>query len=55
VFYRKGHDNSNVLLKCLLNGKEARLPLPTDNFPYYKWADFRQFYLNRCQSVPAEK
>ena len=51
IFYRKGNDNGNVLLKCLLNGKEATLPLPTDNFPYYKYSDFRQFYLNRCQSV----
>ena len=51
IFYRKGNDNANVLLKCLLNGKEATLPLPTDNFPYYKYSDFRQFYLNRCQSV----
>ena len=51
IFYRKGNDNASVLLKCLLNGKEATLPLPTDNFPYYKYSDFRQFYLNRCQSV----
>ncbi len=51
IFYRKGNDNANVLLKCLLNGKEATLPLPTDNFPYYKYSEFRQFYLNRCQSV----
>jgi len=54
IFYRKGHSNEDILLKCLLNGREASLPLPTDNYPYYKWSDFRQFYLARCQSVTSK-
>ena len=47
VFYRskKGGD---ILVKCLLNGTEASLPVPTDSYPYYKWNDFRQFYQARC-------
>jgi hypothetical protein len=49
VFYRKGRSNDDVLVKCLLNGREAALPVPTDSYPYYKWSDFRQFYLARCQ------
>lgn len=53
IFYRRGKSNSDVLVKCLLNGKEASLPVPTTNYPYYKWSDFRQFYLTRCQSVPS--
>lgn len=40
VFYtsRSGGD---VLFKLLHNGEEARLPLQTDNWPYYRWEDFK--------------
>ena len=51
IFYRKGKNNEDVLVKCLLNGKEASLPVPTDSYPYYKWSDFRQFYTARCNSI----
>ena len=41
--------NSNdILVKCLLNGLEATLPLPADNYPYYKWSDFKKFFTERC-------
>jgi hypothetical protein len=49
VFYR-GKKGQDILVKCLLNGSEASLPLPTDNFPYYKWDDFKKFYTDRCNS-----
>jgi uncharacterized protein YjiK len=40
VFFRKpGSDK--VLFKVLLNGEEARLPLATDNWPYYDWDAFK--------------
>ncbi len=55
IFYRKGQSYNDVLVKCLLNGKEATLPVPTDSHPYYKWSDFRQFYLARCQAVTDKK
>ena len=51
VFYRGKKASDEVLVKCLLNGEEAKLPVPTDNYPYYKWSDFRQFYQDRCNSV----
>ena len=51
IFYRKGKSSNDILVKCLLNGHEVRLPVPTDNYPYYRWSDFRQFYTARCQSV----
>ena len=51
VFYRSKNSSADVLVKCLLNGVEASLPVPTNNFPYYKWSDFRQFYTARCNSV----
>ena len=51
VFYRGKKSSDEILVKCLLNGDEAKLPVPTDMFPYYKWSDFRQFYQNRIDSV----
>jgi len=51
IFYRKGRGNDDVLVKCLLNGREASLPVPTNSYPYYKWSDFRQFYTARCNSI----
>jgi hypothetical protein len=48
VFYRGKKGKDDILVKCLLNGVEASLPVPTTSFPYYKWSDFRQFYKERC-------
>jgi hypothetical protein len=25
------------------------LPLDTDNYPYYKWTDFYNYYINICK------
>lgn len=47
VFYRNGPDDTDVLLKVLLNENEATLPLPTDVAPYYHWRDFRDYYLRK--------
>ena len=46
VFYRDKH--GDILVKCLLNGREASLPVPTTQYPYYRWTDFRDFYTARC-------
>ena len=51
VFYKSKKSPGDVLLKCLLNGQEASLPVPTTMFPYYKWSDFRDFYTNRCNTI----
>ncbi len=50
VFFRNegnegNESNEDVLVKVLLNEQEARLPLPADQAPYYRWTDFRQHYL----------
>ena len=50
IFYRGKKTSDDVLVKCLLNGKEASLPAATNQFPYYKWSDLRQIYLTRCQN-----
>ena len=48
VFYRplKGK-KGDILVKALLNEREVTMPTSTDNFPYYKWADVRQYYLDK--------
>ena len=51
IFYRGKKGNDDILVKCLLNGEEATLPVPTNQYPYYKWSDFRSFYTARCDSV----
>ena len=49
ILYRSKKQNSEILVKCLLNGKEASLPLPADKYPYYKWNDFVKVYTERCK------
>ena len=53
VFYRSKKASDPILVKCLLNGCEATLPVPTSQYPYYQWTDFRDFYTKRCKDVPA--
>jgi hypothetical protein len=50
IFYRQSPEDSNVLIKVLLNEDEATLPLPSDMAPYYRWADFRDYYLKKLDS-----
>ena len=54
IFYRGKKGADDILVKCLLNGEEATLPVPTSSFPYYKWSDFRSFYTNKCNISPVE-
>ena len=50
VFYRKDVNDKDILFKVLLNEEEATLPLPTDNPPYYRWQDFREYYLRKLDA-----
>ena len=51
IFFRGRKGADDILVKCLLNGAEASLPVATDMFPYYRWQDFRDFYTARCNSL----
>ena len=51
VFYRGKKGTDDILVKCLLNGDEATLPVPTTQYPYYRWSDFRDFYTQRIQNA----
>lgn len=46
IFYR--NKQADVLVKCLMNGREATLPVPTAIYPYYKWSDFLSYYTQKC-------
>ncbi len=50
VFYRASPDDKDVLLKVLLNENEARLPLESVESVYYRWNDFRDFYLKKLDA-----
>lgn len=47
VYYRKDKTDENILIKVLLNGQEARLPIATDCAPYYHWEDVKRYYLRK--------
>ena len=47
IHYRSDRNDPDVLVKVLLNGREARLPIPTDCAPYYHWNDVKLYYLRK--------
>ena len=55
VFYRPKKGNGDILVKALLNEKEATMPVKTDSYPYYKWSDLRKYYLNKLDEFEANK
>ena len=50
VFYRREPHDRDVLLKVLLNEREATLPLHTDTPPYYKYSDFREYCVKKLEA-----
>ncbi|MBP5498008.1 MAG: histidine-type phosphatase, partial [Muribaculaceae bacterium] len=50
VFYRPVNGAGDVLVKVLLNEHEARLPIATTMFPYYRWSDFRKYYVEKLKT-----
>ncbi len=46
IFYR--NQEGDVLVKCLLNEKEVRLPGIPVSGPYYRWSDLRDYYLKKA-------
>ena len=50
IFYRRNPQDRDVLFKVLLNENEATLPLPSEQAPYYKWSDFRNYYLKKLDA-----
>ena len=46
VYYRKD-GSDDILVKALLNEREATLPVETDCAPYYHWTDVRRYFMSR--------
>ena len=55
VFYRPTKGQGDILVKALLNEREASLPVKTTQYPYYKWADLRQYYLDKLAGYDARE
>ena len=54
IFYRpKKGKAGDILVKAMLNEREQTLPVPTDNHPYYRWADLRAYYLKKLADFEA--
>ena len=50
IFYKPKKSpasKNNMLVKILLNERECRLPIPTNQYPYYNWAELRRYYLDK--------
>lgn len=43
-FNKKGGTTDDVLVKFILNEHEAKIPVETDNYPYYRWPDVKAYY-----------
>ena len=52
VYYRPVNDDGDILVKVLLNEREATLPVTTQQWPYYRWKDVRDFYMDRLSREP---
>lgn len=44
IFFRNKKDPTDILVKFLHNESEARIPIQTNTFPFYKWVDVERFY-----------
>lgn len=54
IFYRK--PGADILFKVLLNENEATLPdLKPVSGPYYRWSDFRSFFLKKLDGYQASR
>lgn len=56
VFYRpKKGKQGDILVKALLNERETTMPVETSQWPYYRWSDVRQYYLDKIARFESDK
>lgn len=56
VFYRpKKGKTGDILVKALLNERETKLPVTPVQWPYYRWTDLRQYYLDKIAKFENNK
>ena len=54
IHYRTDKDDTDPLVRVLLNGQEARLPIESDLAPYYHWVDVKRYYLRKLYAYAKE-
>lgn len=47
IHYRSDKNDPDPLVRVVLNGHDAKLPINTDCAPYYHWADVKHYYLRK--------
>ena len=47
IFYKPKKGQGDILVKALLNEREASLPVPTTQYPYYRWNDVRAYWTKK--------
>ena len=55
VHYRSDKNDPDPLVRVLLNGREARLPIASDCAPYYHWQDVKRYYLRKLYVYARER
>ncbi len=55
VFYRPKKGDGDILVKALLNEREMTMPGQPVSGPYYRWADLRQYYLDKLRKFENNK
>ncbi len=51
IFYRKGKNQDDILVKFMLNEKETSIPLNSDVKPYYRWKEVARFYREKIEKL----
>ena len=51
IFYKSEQPHHPILVKILLNEQEVHLPISTQQYPYYRWQDVKQFYTNKLNQL----
>ena len=49
IFYKPKKKTGDILVKALLNEREASLPVPTTMHPYYRWDDVRAYWKKKLK------
>ena len=47
IFYR--NKRGDVLVRMLHSERDIRIPVKSDNYPFYRWEDFRNYCLAQCE------
>ncbi|MDR3679940.1 MAG: histidine-type phosphatase [Flavipsychrobacter sp.] len=51
ILYKASDTGKAPLIQILYNEKPVHIPVATNQFPYYKWADVRAFYMDKLSKM----